>query len=377
MAGMMGGANHLGVGDRPSESHHWVPGMGWVFMPTYEEGNEASVQGAARDNNDAFQYEVDGKSLADARASGVTSYGSAQGYSLPSDVSAKIRARQASHDWYTGGMDHYSGPVGGDSWKAEAEGWLLDRNGRPTISPWINTFDHDAENTFNRMREANYNPFLGSEGRWVGDEQAGIGELNGYNDDSIAAWFKNTFAGEDMIKHRRQALGTLNHWSSNVGDPNKGYYDMEDDTGAAVLLNNPNGYDGPGGRGINKATKRMSKRYFDEMRLGEKFGLTYVDPRQEAYDQVTDAITGGTGGAGGSTGGTGGFMDAYNSSRPRPMNPPVPVVDVFPNGSMGGNHLDPFKEPQVKPGGFMESYLKKKAENKPSVMSLMTELKDA
>jgi hypothetical protein len=370
MAGMMGGANHLGVGDRPSESHHWVPGMGWVFMPTFEEGNEASVQGAARDNNDAFQYEVLENSVADAKASGVTSYGSAQGYSLPADVSAKIRARQASHDWYTGGMDHYSGPVEGDSWKAEAEGWLLDRNGRPTISPWINTFDHDAENTFNRMREANYNPFLGSEGRWVGDEQAGIGELNGYNEDSIAAWFKNAFAGDDMVKHRREALDTLNGWNTQVRNPN---YQSNMDRSERWM-------DGKG-HGINKGTKRMNKRYFDEMGLGEKFGLTYVDPRQEAYDQVTDAITGGpsgTGGStGGSTGGTGGFMDAYNSSRPRPMNPPVPVVDVFPNGSMGGNHLDPFKEPQVKPGGFMESYLKKKAENKPSVMSLMTELKDA
>jgi hypothetical protein len=51
----------------------------------------------------------------------------------------------------------------------------------------------------------------------------------------------------------------------------------------------------------------------------------------------------------------GSFMDNYN----------VGQASVAPAG------------PQVKPGGFMESYLKKKAENKPSVMSLMTELKDA
>ena len=412
MAGMMnGGANHLGVGERPSESHHWVPGMGWVFMPTYEEGNEASVQGAARNNNDAFQYEVDGESLADARTSGVTSYGSAQGYSLSPEVSAKIRARQASHDWYAGGMDHYGGPVdNGHEWRASAEDWLRERNGKPTISPWINTFDHDAENTFNRMREDNYNAFLGSEGRWVGDEQAGISELNGYNDNSIAAWFKEQFAGDDMVKHRREALRTLNGWNTQVRNPD---YQSNMDRSEKWM----NGQ----GHGIDKGTTRMSQRYFDEMGLAEKFGLTYNDTRPQEYADAYATVTGGGTGDGGTGGG---FMDAYNSSRPRPsipnmpttggprpMGTPVHSVDVFPNGSMGGDHLDPFKVlpsnpnsapnpigwkggdtggprpfgtmpaapagPQVKPGGFMESYLQKKAESKPSVMSLMTELKDA
>jgi hypothetical protein len=64
---------------------------------------------------------------------------------------------------------------------------------------------------------------------------------------------------------------------------------------------------------------------------------------------------------------TGGFMDAYNAQRP-----------VNPAGlATGGARPEAPAGPQVKPGGFMESYLKKKAENKPSVMSLMTELKDA
>jgi hypothetical protein len=127
----------------------------------------------------------------------------------------------------------------------------------------------------------------------------------------------------------------------------------------------------------------MNQRVFDEMGLAEKYGLEFVDPRQEAYDKMVTGFSSGES--------TGGFMDAYNSQRPvnpaglatggarpsSPMDTPVHSVDVFPNESMGGNHFDPFKEPQVKPGGFMESYLKKKAENKPSVMSLMTELKDA
>jgi hypothetical protein len=199
------------------------------------------------------------------------------------------------------------------------------------------------------MREANYNPFLGSEGRWVGDEQQGIGELDGYNEDSIAAWFKNAFAGDDMVKHRREALDTLNGWNTQVRNPN---YQSNMDRSERWM-------DGKG-HGINKGTKRMNKRYFDEMGLAEKFGLEFVDPRQEAYDEAV---------AGFSSGGesTGGFMDAYNSQRP-----------VNPAGlATGGARPEALAGPQVKPGGFMESYLKKKAENKPSVMSLMTELKDA
>jgi hypothetical protein len=58
----------------------------------------------------------------------------------------------------------------------------------------------------------------------------------------------------------------------------------------------------------------------------------------------------------------GSFMDNYNAGQAPATGGPRPAA---PAG------------PQVKPGGFMESYLKKKAESKPSVMSLMTELKDA
>jgi hypothetical protein len=96
----------------------------------------------------------------------------------------------------------------------------------------------------------------------------------------------------------------------------------------------------------------MTQKYFDEMGLAEKYGLTYNDPRPQQYADAYAKVTGG-----GSTGGYmgGSFMDNYNAGQ-------------APEAPAG---------PQVKPGGFMESYLKKKAENKPSVMSLMTELKDA
>jgi hypothetical protein len=377
MAGMMGGANHLGVGERPSESHHWVPGMGWVFMPTFEEGNGTKEQALAHEGTDAFQYEVDGKSLADAKASGVTSYGTVEGASGLS--SPNIRARQASHALYERGLDHWGGSTEDKDWTLAANNWNWDRKGSPQMSWAADVFEHDRENTFNRFMMDNYNPFLGHEGRWVGDDTKGIGEIDGYSDDSIAAWFKDAFAGYDMIDHRREAINTLGGWNSQIRNP-----DYESSMGHSAQW-----IDGAG-KGIDVANKRMNKRYFDEMGLGEKFGLEWVDPRQEAYDSVVDSFSSG------GTESTGGFMDGYRNQRPaltggarpsgpptggaRPSGPPLATPDVFPNESMGGNHLDPFRisqPPQVKPGGFMESYLKKKAENKPSVMSLMTELKDA
>jgi len=265
MAGMLGGANHLGMGERPSESHHWVPGMGWVFMPTFDEGESMAEQSARQSDPTAgYNINVDEKSLADAKASGVTNHYVAQGSSVPSHIAENIRARQASRDWYTGGMDHYNGPVTNDeTWKGAAEQWVNDRNGKPTVSPWVNTFGHDSQNTFDRMRQDNYNPFLGREGGWVGEDSTVSGVSEGYRDDSIAGWFKQQFAGDDMVQHRQAALEALQGWNGQV----------RNDTG---------GWDNGAGHGTNKATTRMSRKFFDEMGLGDKFGFEWVEPESGA-----------------------------------------------------------------------------------------------
>jgi hypothetical protein len=234
-------------------------------------------------------------------------------------------------------------------WLKEANDYF-DSIGRPqAVSPWINTFDHDRGGTFNAIKEDNYNPFIGNEGAWIDpnseygvDARSSInGTGVGYRDDSIAGWFKEAFSGKDMIKHRADALRTLNGWNTQVRNPD---YNSSMDRGEKWM----NGK----GHGLNKATDRMTQKYFDEMGLAEKYGLTYNDPRPQQYADAYAKVTGG-----GSTGGYmgGSFMDNYNAGQ-------------APEAPAG---------PQVKPGGFMESYLKKKAENKPSVMSLMTELKDA
>ena len=177
-----------------------------------------------------------------------------------------IGARQTSHDWYSGGMDHYNGPVdNGHEWKKAASQWVNERNGGPTVSPWINTFDHANELAYNRMRQDNYNAFLGNEGGWVGDENFPLtGNSEGYTDDSIAAWFKNAFAGEDMVQHRRNAIKSLQHWNST------------DSFDASVNSNyEPYRYEGQGGKGVNRATTAMTEELFNQMGLADKYGLEY------------------------------------------------------------------------------------------------------
>ena len=245
------------------------------------------------------------------------------------DRNRAIRERQMSHDLYRSGLDHYSGEYD----ETAMSQWVNQLAGQPTVSPWINVTDDARQSTYSAFMEDNYNPFIGNEGAWVTPEGNDIrgsnnGTAEGYRDDSISAYLKNAFAGQDQVKNRADALRSFKKWNGTE-------------------------------QGINTASTRMNQRYFNELGLGD-FGLEFVDPRQEAYDKMV---------AGFSSGGesTGGFMDAYNSQRP-----------VNPAGlATGGARPEAPAGPQVKPGGFMESYLKKKAENKPSVMSLMTELKDA
>ena len=242
-----------------------------------------------------------------------------------------------SHDLYRSGLDLYSGEYNEPAMMQ----WVNQLAGQPTVSPWVNVTDDSRQSTYNAIREENYNPFIGNEGAWVtpeGNDLRGSnnGTAEGYRDDSIAGWFKGQFAGQDMVQHRANALRDLNSWSSRER--------AEDGTS----------------QNINKATTRMSQRAFDEMGLAEKYGLTYDDPRPQEYADAYAKVTGGGSAGGGYMGGN--FMDNYNAGQAPATGGPRPAA---PAG------------PQVKPGGFMESYLKKKAESKPSVMSLMTELKDA
>ena len=238
------------------------------------------------------------------------------------DRNRAIRERQMSHDFYRSGLDHYAGEYD----EAAMSRWVNQLAGQNTTSPWINVTDDARRSTYNAFMEDNYNPFIGNEGAWVTPEGNDIrgsnnGTAEGYRDDSISAYLKNAFAGQDQVQNRADALRAFKQWNGTE-------------------------------RGVNTASTRMNQRYFDELGLAD-FGLTFEDPRQAAYDKMVAGFSSGTGN-------TGGFMEAYSGSRP-----PTEAAGPRPEA------------PQVKIGGFMESYLKRKAETKPSVMSLMTELKDA
>jgi len=348
-----GRANRLGVGERPSESHHWVPGIGWTFMPDYEVGESFKEQSSRQSDPTAgYNINVSKESLADAKASGVTNHYVAQGSSVPSHIAKNIRARQASRDWYTGGMDHYNGPVTNDeTWKEAAGQWVNERNGKPTVSPWINTFGHDSQNTFERMRMEEYNPFLGREGGWVGGDPTVSGVSEGYRDDSIAAYMKHAFSGEDQIQNRSKALEAFMGWNSQV-------------------RNDSGGWDDGAGNGINAATTKMNQRYFDQLGLAD-LGLEYEGKAAAPVAFVPQDVSGGWNPGGMMTGGGrpshsddtgmdgGGSTPIHSNSDGTGITPP----DMM--GEVGGS--------------FLAAYKAKRDElaSKPSVMSLMTELKDA
>ena len=194
---------------------------------------------------------------------------------IPSDQAKAIRERQTSHDWYTSGMDLYDGDFADAVMMQEYANRVRGHKGS---RPGINTFDHDREGAFNAVREANYNPFIGNEGAWVtpnGNDLRGSinGTADGYRDDSIAGWFKQQFAGEDMIKHRADALRELGQWNNQV-------------------RNDMGGWDDGAGRGINKATEVMTEEYFNQMGLGDKFGLTWQGAAQNNPSSNGDAVDG-------------------------------------------------------------------------------------
>ena len=175
----------------------------------------------------------------------------------PVDQARAIRERQMAHDFYRSGIDHYAGEYD--------EAAMFDFiNQMPhitqtTTSPWINVTDDARQSTYNAYMEDNYNPFIGNEGAWVtpeGNDLRGSnnGTAEGYRDDSISAYLKNAFAGQDQVQNRANALRAFKKWNGTE-------------------------------RGINPVTTRMSQSYFDDLGLGN-FGLAYQETSESPQDPV-------------------------------------------------------------------------------------------
>jgi hypothetical protein len=180
---------------------------------------------------------------------------------LTEEEAQRRRFRNLSHEWYESGMDHFEQPweltdewdisdnavaYGNPEWMEKAMQYVNGLAGQNTVSPWLNTFQQDRIGTYNLIKDADYNAFLGA----FGERQSNV---DGYRDDSIAGWFKNAFAGKDQIRNRSRAITDLRLWNENsdsAGIPNPGV-------------------------GLNKATDVMTKQYFDQMDLANKYGLTW------------------------------------------------------------------------------------------------------
>jgi hypothetical protein len=165
---------------------------------------------------------------------------------------AEMRARNLSRQWYRQGMDSFEGstPVGYTSFAdnpdvfgnhdirnealQHARRLLGTPDGQGSISPWISTFHGDRLNTYNYVRDADYNAFLGTHGGKQSD-------YDDYRDDSIAGWFKNAFAGDDQVKNRASAIKAVNSLD----------------------------------RGLSRSSDVMTKQYFDQLDLANKYGLTW------------------------------------------------------------------------------------------------------
>jgi hypothetical protein len=180
---------------------------------------------------------------------------------LTEEEAQRRRFRNLSHEWYESGMDHFEQPweltdewdisdnavaYGNPEWMEKAKQYVNGLAGQNTVSPWLNTFQQDRIGTYNLIKDADYNAFLGA----FGERQSNV---DGYRDDSIAGWFKNAFAGKDQIRNRSRAITDLRLWNENsdsAGIPNPGV-------------------------GLNKATDVMTKQYFDQLDLANKYGLTW------------------------------------------------------------------------------------------------------
>ena len=176
------------------------------------------------------------------------------------DQLARQRHMASSQYFYNVGLDHFTGSreVGRHDFNrnrhATGKGDIKDEafdhiramlGADPDAAigaPWINTYDWDRYDTYNLIRNNDYNAFLGGNGGMQSS-------ANGYTDDSIAGWFKNAFAGQDQVKNRSKAISSLSQFTGTDG----------------------------AGAGLNKATDLMTKQYFDQMDLANKYGLTWEE----------------------------------------------------------------------------------------------------
>lgn len=118
--------------------------------------------------------------------------------------------------------------TGNDQFTAEGLQALRDAfGGQATISPYVNTFDHDIDAQLELLGDKSYNPFYGDRGRTsqaVIDRQRELGiigpELTAMEkrlDGNIMDYLYDEFDSVDQIKNRSEVLRRWKSWLSDSG----------------------------------------------------------------------------------------------------------------------------------------------------------------
>jgi hypothetical protein len=228
----------------------------------------------------------------------------------------KCQADYSPEDWQYLENDRYY--TGKDQLTQRGWDYIREQNGgQASISPFIDTFDHDVDRQLQYLGDSNWNPFYGNKGRIhqdMIDRDRELGrrgdELTAYEqrkEGNIADYMYNAFGDSSMIKHRSNALRNWNSWKSDNKINDKSLY-----------------------------ARRMDQGTFNRLGLGD-MGLTF----DSSYGRPVN----------GANVASGGFNTAVNQGGTAPT--------------------------RAKQGGFLDTYLKRREENKPTVMSLMQELEDS
>lgn len=172
------------------------------------------------------------------------------------------------------------------------QGWQYIREqngGRATISPFINSFDHDVDRQLRYLGDSNWNPFYGDRGRIhqdmldrnreLGTLGDGLTDYEKRREGNIADYMMDAFRDPSMLRHRGTALRNWNQWKND----NK--------------INDNSMY-----------ARRMDQGTFNKLGLGD-MGLTF----DSSYGRP--ANSGNVSNDSSNTVKQGGFLDAYLKRR--------------------------------------------------------------
>lgn len=206
----------------------------------------------------------------------------------------------------------------------------MQQAGMKFSNPFADVFSQDVNPLLDAFASDDWNPFYGTDRQNIIDRQREIGILSdqktAYENrtkGNIMDYMYKALSGIDQAKNRRKMFTNWNEYLESKGLDHRNMYNV-----------------------------RMNERLFNQLGMGE-FGLEY-DPdlfKGTAFDTGPIVRSGFAGG-----------------------NP------LMNSGGMMSDKMAGDKQPlpqiQANNGGFLDSYLRQRANRPPSVMSLMDEMKD-